>query len=200
MSIKKGLYLACFILLMIVAIWWICGAGSEDYTCKGYVTQVNKTKTGTVITVLSGEKESEFTIKWYTRKKVNGELKPIEAGNCILLSTTKNSDTNIKKFSAYEGYQMSGKLVYAETLSTPFLLTRNEFTKALRLYSIISAEEDGMPMENGTPITIYYQYPINAGNTTIVVDIVQQTSDTAEAFTEAELTYIATSGYTLATE
>lgn len=189
------------LLLILLAVWAFCGtAGSDSYHHQGYIVDMRDSEDGTVITTLSGDKTAEFTLKWYTRKKFSGELTALKEGAFIKLSTTRNSDSNIKKFSAYNGFSMEGKIVFVEEVNSPFLLTVSQLTNSRSLYSLISSQEISYPLQTGTQVKVYHQYPLNAGNVTVVVDAVQPLTDVLSELTEEDLAYIELLRYTVASK
>ena len=201
MKRKHIVYIVIGILLALLAVWGICEtAGSDSYNYQGYVLDTRVQKGNTIITTISGDKLAEFTVKWYTRQKFNGETAQIKKGDFIKLSTISSGSQNMKKFSVYDGYSKEGKLVYMDGLSSPFILTTNKLTKAFELYSLISAQDNPKPIGNGIPITIYYQYPLASGNVNIVADVIQPTSDIPIALTQEEIAFITNAGYTPITE
>lgn len=191
----------CSILVIgaLLLLVWACleTDSSDNYQYEGYILAIQETDAGTVLTTLRGDTQSEFTVKWYTKEKYNGEIQQLREGDCIKLSTTRRSDTNIKKFSAYSGFSMEGKIVYMEGLASPFLLTTSANTKAYRLYGLISSQASASAPQAGTQVKVYYQYPLNAATVSIVVDIIQPISDTATPLTEAEIAYITSQDYTV---
>ena len=185
--------------LFFFAIWGYCQwAGVDNYNYQGYITAIRETKEGTVLSTLSGDKAAEFTLKWYTRKVYNGELKKLKEGAYIKLITTKNSDVNVRKFSAFDAFSSEGKIIFMEDHDTPFILTLENTFKYYKLYSLISAQDIVYPLETGTQVKIYYQYPLSQAATAIVVDVIQLSSDTLNPLTQDELAYIGRQGYTVA--
>ena len=182
---------------VIIAAWGICEtAGSDSYSYQGYILDMRTTSDGTILTTISGDKLAEFTVKWYSRQKFNGEAQEIKIGNFIKLSTTGKSSDSIKKLSVYEGYSKDGKLVYMKDLASPFILAKNKLTNTFELYSLISANDDSQTIANCIPITIYYQYPLASGNVSVVADIIRPTSDIPQTLTEEEIAFITAAGYT----
>ena len=120
---KKILIGVGVFLLLLLITWGICEtAGSDYYNYKGYVVDIVEENGDTVIVTLSGNVESRFTLKWYSREKYKKETKDIEIGDLVRLTTTQYSNTNIKKISVDYGYSVEGKIFYVETLSDrPFL-------------------------------------------------------------------------------
>lgn len=200
MNIKKILWLAILpLMLVLVLVWSYCEtAGSDSYNYQGYIIAMRESSDGTVLTTINGDKKAEFTLKWYTRKQFQGELTELKEGSFIKLSTTDDDSTNIKKFSAYEGYSMEGKIVFMENLSSPFILSVDNNYSYYMLYSLISVEDIAYPLQTGTQVKVYYQYPINASTKTIVVDVIAPTTDALSALTEKEIAYIGRQGYTVA--
>lgn len=194
----KWIYLVLLFAVALLLIWGLSEtSGSDHYDYQGYVVAVETINGDTVITTISGNSLSAFKVKWYTRQKFQGGITALKEGSFIRLSTTAGSDTNLKKFSAYEGYSMEGKLVYLNEVDGPFLLTSNDSKTTFRLYSLISARDNITYAEIGSTVKVYYQYPLTGANVTIVVDVVEVTSDIIEEFTEAEIGYIAAQGYTV---
>ncbi len=195
---KTLLYIFIPLILVLLGIWGYCEtAGSDVYNYQGYVTALRETENGTVVTTISGDKLSEFTLKWYTREKFNGEKDTVEVGDFLKLSTVRGSDTAVKKFSAYDGYSMEGIIVHMDGLNSPFLLVSHPITKAYGLYSLIAAYDVSYPLTTGIQVKVYYQYPLNAGNVSLAADVIQPLSDIPEELTEEALSYIAQQGYTL---
>ncbi len=200
MKIKKILWLSILpLMLVLVAVWGYCEtAGSDSYDYQGYIIAMRESNEGTVLTTINGDKKGEFTLKWYTRKHFEGELKELKEGVFIKLSTTHKSDTDIKKFSAYEGFSMEGKIVLIENLASPFILSEDNDYNYYMLYSLISAEDIAYPLQTGTQVKVYYQYPLNASTKTIVVDVIEVTTDVLSELTQKEIAYIGRQGYTVA--
>ena len=189
------------LLLILLAVWAFCEtAGSDSYNYQGYIIAMRESEKGTVITTLSGDVESEFTVKRTTKKRFSGELQELKEGAFIKLSTTAHSNTNIKRFSAYEGFSMEGKIVYMENLASPFILTIGDTVKYYMLYSLIPSQDITYPLETGTQVKVYYQYPLNASTKTVVVDAIKPTTDVLSELTEEEIAYIGRQGYTVASK
>ena len=188
-------------LLLLLITWGICEtAGSDYYNYKGYVVDIVEENGDTVIVTLSGNVESRFTLKWYSREKYKKNTKDIEIGDLVMLSTTYFSDTNIKKISVDNGYSTEGKLVYINELpDTPFILATEPTTKMKYLISIVPSDTnlfDGVEM--GEAIRIYHTYPITAQTITVLSDAQAFTSnDTSKGLTEEEVKFIEEKGYTV---
>jgi len=187
------------LLIVLLAVWAFSQSSDFDsYSYQGYVTAIRETENGTVITTVSGDKTAEFNLKWYTREKFSGELTELKENAFIRLSTTRNSDTIVKRFSAYEGFTMEGKIVFMEGHSEPFILTIDNSYNYYMLYSLISSQDIQYPLQTGTQVKVYYQYPLNASTKTFVVDVIDITSDILSVPTEKEIAYFGRQGYTVA--
>ena len=198
---KKILISIGVFLLLLLITWGICEtAGSEYYNYKGYVIDIVEENGETIIVTLSGNVESRFSLKWYSREKYKKDTKNIEIGDIVMLSTTHFSDTNIKKISVDYGYSTEGKLVYINELpDTPFVLATDSTTKMKHLISIVPSDTnlfDGVEM--GEAIRIYHTYPITAQTITVLSDAQAFTSnDTSKGLTEEEVKFIEEKGYTV---
>ena len=189
------------LLVVLLAVWAFCEtSGSDSYNYQGYIVAMRESDSGKVITTVSGDKKSEFTLKWFTKEKFSGELTELKEGAFIKLSTTRKSDTDIKKFSAFEGFSMEGKIVFMENLDSPFILTIDKKFNYYMLYSLIFAEDINYSLQTGTQVKVYYQYPLNASTKTFVADVVESTTDVLSELTEAEIAYIGRQGYTVASK
>ncbi len=193
---KKFLPLLILVVVAVGLLVWssLQTKGSESYNYTGYIIGINETSEGTVLTTLSGNTQSEFVVKGNTKEKFNGDVQELRVGDCIKLTTKKNSDRDIQRFSVYSGFSMEGKLVNVEGQDTPFLLT--PYYASYRLYSLIPAQELASFPQTGTTVKIYYQYPINAATVSIVTDIIQPTSDIVSPLTEEEASFLTSQGYT----
>ena len=198
---KKILIGVGVFLLLLLITWGICEtAGSDYYNYKGYVVDVIEENDDTVLVTVSGNVESRFSLKWYSREKYKKDTKDIEIGDLVMLSTTHFSDTNIKKISVDYGYSTEGKLVYINELpDTPFILATESTTKMKYLISIVPSDTnlfDGVEM--GEAIRIYHTYPITAQTITVLSDAQAFTSnDTSKGLTEEEVKFIEEKGYTV---
>ena len=200
-TIKKIMIGAGVFLLLLLITWGISEtAGSDYYNYKGYVIDIVEENGDTVIVTLSGNVESRFSLKWYSREKYKKDTKDIEIGDLVMLSTTHFSDTNIKKISVDYGYSTEGKLVYINELpDTPFILATESTTKMKYLISIVPSDTNLFDsVEMGEAIRIYHTYPITAQTITVLSDAQAFTSnDTSKGLTEEEVKFIEEKGYTV---
>lgn len=199
MKISKKILIGIGVFLLLLLITWgICEtAGSNYYNYKGYVIDIVEENGDTVIVTLSGNVESRFTLKWYSREKYKKETEDIEIGDLVRLTTTQYSNTNIKKISVDYGYSVEGKIFYVETLpDRPFLFI-NEPLYGTHLFDLIPPDEnmfDGL--ETGDRVRVYYEYPFAAGAVTVQVNgWVFISEGTIVDFTDAEIDFISQSGY-----
>ena len=198
---KKILLGVGVFLLLLLITWGICEtAGSDYYNYKGYVIDIVEENVDTVIVTLSGNVESRFTLKWYSREKYKKETKDIEIGDLVMLSTTQYSNANIKKISVDYGYSTEGKLVYINELpDTPFILAIEPTTQMKYLISIVPTDTDlfdGIKM--GETIRIYHTYPITAQTITILSDAQAYSMGNGGAgLTVEDKAFIEAKGYTV---
>ena len=101
---KTLIAVGVFLLLLLLTWGYFETAGSDYYNYKGYVVDIVEENGNTEIVTLSGNTESRFTLKWYSRIKFHKNTKDIEIGDIVMLSTTRYSDTNIKKISVDYGH------------------------------------------------------------------------------------------------
>lgn len=187
--------IGCAVLVVIVTLTWlVCEtAGSDYYNYKGYVVDISEEAGETVIVTLSGNTESRFTLKWYTRKKYEKDEKSIEIGDMIKLSTTHYSDTNIKKLSVDYGKSLAGKIFCIESPvipERPFLFV-NDPLYGTHIFEMFTFDEHLFEgMNTGDTVRVYYE--------SSQMDAAVRISDGAyEDFTDAEIAYIAGQGYTV---
>ena len=180
--------------------WGACEtAGSNFYNYKGYVMDIVEEDGDTVIVTLSGNAESRFTLKWYSRDKNKKETKDIQIGDFVMLTTTQYSDTNIKKIAIDYGYSIEGKIFYVETLpNRPFLFI-NEPLYGTHLYSLISPDDNLFSgLEIGDIAKIYCDYPFTSGSTNLrVTGLVHISKGSINDFSDTEKDYITQYGYTI---
>ena len=197
-TIKKIMIGAGVFLLLLLITWGICEtAGSDYYNYKGYVTDIVEENGDTVIVTLSGNVESRFTLKWYSREKYKKETKDIQVGDCVRLTTTQYSNTNIKKISVDYGYSVEGRIFYVETLpDRPFLFI-NEPLYGTHLFDLIPYDVNLFDnLETGDRVRVYYEYPFAAGAVTVQVNgLVFISEGSIEDFSDAEKNFITDSGY-----
>ena len=198
---KKILIGLAVVFVLLLMTWGICEtAGSNHYNYKGYVVDVIEENGDTVIVTLSGNAESRFTLKWYSREKYKKETKDIEIGDLVMLSTTQYSNANIKKISIDYGYSTEGKLVYVNELSdTPFVLATEPTTQMKYLISIVLTDTDLFDgVKIGETIRIYHTYPITAQTITILSDAqAYSVGNGGEGITVEEKAFIEAKGYTV---
>ena len=189
-----------FFLLLLVTWGILETAGSDYYNYKGYVVDIVEENGDTVLITLAGDTESRFTLKWYSRKTYKKDSHEIAIGDCVRLSTTRYSATNIKKISVDYGYSTEGKLVYFEELpERPFLLATDSTTKAKYLVSIISGDDSWFEsLETGELLRIWHAYPITAQLITVQSDAQAHLSNGENnGLTDAEIAFIELKGYTV---
>lgn len=195
---KKILIGVGVFLLLLLITWGLCEtAGSDYYNYKGYVVDIVEENGDTVIVTLSGNVESRFTLKWYSREKYKKETKDIEIGDLVRLTTTQYSNTNIKKISVDYGYSVEGKIFYVETLlDRPFLFI-NEPLYGTHLFDLIPPDENMLDgLKTGDRVRVYYEYPFAAGAVTVQVNgLVFISEGSIKDFSDAERNFIADSGY-----
>ena len=201
MKISKKILIGIGVFLLLLLITWgICEtAGSNYYNYKGYVIDIVEENGDTVIVTLSGNVESRFTLKWYSREKYKKETEDIEIGDLVRLTTTQYSNTNIKKISVDYGYSVEGKIFYVETLpDRPFLFI-NEPLYGTHLFDLIPPDENMLDgLKTGDRVRVYYEYPFVAGAVTVEVNgLVFISEGTIEDFTDAEIDFINQNGYNI---
>ena len=199
MKISKKILIGIGVFLLLLLITWgICEtAGSDYYNYKGYVVDIVEENGDTVIVTLSGNVESRFTLKWYSREKYKKDTNDVEIGDLVRLTTTQYSNTNIKKISVDYGYSVEGKIFYVETLpERPFLFI-NEPLYGTHLFDLIPSDENMLDgLKTGDKVRVYYEYPFAAGAVTVQVNgLVFISEGTIEDFTDAEKNFITDSGY-----
>ena len=199
-TIKKIMIGVGVLLLLLLITWGICEtAGSNYYNYKGYVTDIVEENGDAVIVTLSGNVESRFTLKWYSREKYKKDTKDIEIGDLVRLTTTQYSDTNIKKISVNYGYSVEGRIFYVDTLpDRPFLFI-NEPLYGTHLFDLIPYDENLFDnLETGDRVRVYYEYPFAAGAVTVQVNgLVFISEGSIEDFSETEIDFINHNGYTI---
>jgi hypothetical protein len=199
-KVKKILWIVGLVLaLALIGVWIYFGTASPDkYSYEGYIVATRKSGGDTVITTISGDTKNEFTLKWYTKKNFSGTLNELKEGAFIKLNTTGKGSSNIRNFSAYEGFSMEGKVVYFEGKAEPYILTIGKTVKYYMLYAMIPSQDVDYQLETGTQIKAYYQYPLNASTEKVVVDVIEKTSDILSPLTEEEIAYIGRMGFKVA--
>jgi len=187
------------VFLIVLIVWSICSKESDFYNYDGYVIGVKENeKNQTVITTISGEKTSEFVLKWSSRKKYEKDVREIAVGDRVLLSTTRFSDVNIKKIEICEGYFTEGKLVYVNEADAPLLLTANASTGLKYLISINyhTYYPDAVNGASGNRVRIYHAYPIHEQPVSVLSNAYSLISDDSDLTLE-EIAWIEAQGYTV---
>ena len=157
----KILWIFGAVFLVCLIAWWIfeAVAGSDYYNYTGYVLEAKENeKNQTVITTISGDKTSEFVLKWHSRKRFEKEKREIAVGDYVMLSTMRFSNTDIKKMSIDEGYSTEGKLVYVNESEAPFILAVDAPTDQRYLIKIEYIGE--LTGATGDEIRIYHVNPL----------------------------------------
>lgn len=199
-GMKKILIGIGILIAIFLVTWGVCEvANSNYYNYQGYVTNVFENEKGeTVIVALSETSESTFTVKWYT-KMTAPKRQPVDVGDKILLSTTRYSNTNIKKMKVVPGYSTEGKLVYVEGLITPFVLAKENVTQARYLVSAIQYRDntpDGP--KTGDIVKIYHAFPATVS---VAVDnSVVLAEGSIDVLTTEDIAFIESQGYSLRIE
>ncbi|MBQ8848969.1 MAG: hypothetical protein IJ011_01390 [Clostridia bacterium] len=200
---KKILICVGVFLLLLLITWGICEtAGSDYYNYQGYVLDMKEDNNGnTVIVTLCGNKESNFTLKWYSRVKLAEDKKNFAVGDLVKLSTTRFSDTNIKKIFVDYGYSTEGKLVYVkEFTDRPYILATDPKTNIMYFFdfNIDNDIQNFEGIKTGDTVRIYHQYPISNNTISALGNAVKLISDSStNGLTEEELKFIEEKGYTL---
>ena len=209
MKTKSKILLVFSIVFMLLSIAWCIYDASEPnfYNYEGYIVSIEQNdKKQTVITTISGDKTSEFVLKWYSRKQYEKDVREIAVGDLIKLSTTQQNPTNIKKISVNAGYSTTGKLIYVNELpDTPFILAVHPSLKTYLLVRILYSNQtvflgskfDG---KTGEEICIYHEIPHTAiydQITVIATDAYEKTGNVYLKFTEDEISFIESFGYTV---
>lgn len=197
---KKLFIVLGALLLVILLTWGICeSVGSDYYNYAGYITDIRENQNGeTVLVTLSGSSESEFTVKWYTKKSAPSK-QPFMVGDRILLSTTHFSNTNIKKLKIEVGYSSEGKLFYAEGLSSAFVLTEARETGERYLINVITHNESVLDgAKAGDTVKLYHAFPMTIAAPTVIAEAgVILAKGTDDAFTAQEIAFIESKGYSV---
>lgn len=193
----KILWIFGAVFLICLIAWGICEAviGSDYYNYTGYVLEIKENeKNQTVITAVSGNKTSEFVLKWHSRKRFEKEERKIAVGDYVMLSTTRRSAANIKKIYINEGYFTEGKLIYVNESDTPFILATEDSADQRYLVGIEYIGD--LNGATGDQIRIYHYYPIHEQSLRVLSDAYMIISDETE-LTIDEIAFIAAEGYTL---
>ncbi len=198
---KKLFIVLGALLLVFLVTWGICETvGSDYYNYAGYITDIKENQSGeTVLVTLSGNVESEFTVKWHTRKSAPRK-QPFMVGDRILLSTTHFSDKNIKKLKIEVGYSSTGKLFYAEGLDTPFILTAGEDTGERRYMISFITHDDSIlaDAKMGDKVRVYHAFPMTIAAPTVIAEAgTVLEKGTEQPFDAEEIAFIESKGYSV---
>ena len=197
---KKFCFVLGALLLVILATWGICETvGSDYYNYAGYIIDVSENQNGeTVLVTLSGNVESEFIVKWYTKKSAPVK-QPFRVGDRILLSTTHFSNQNIKKLKIQVGYSSEGKLFYAEGLDTPFVLATARETGEMYLINVITHNDSVLDdAKKGDTVRLYHAFPLSGSAPTVIAEaglVLEQA--VGDAFTAKEIAFVESKGYSV---
>lgn len=201
---KKTLLSVCAaIVIIIIAIYLFNSAGSDYYNYKGYVTDIYENAKGeTEIVALSGDVESHFVIKPYTKISAPAE-NPVAVGDLIMLTTTRSSDENIKKMKVQSGYSTSGRIFYVEEIDSPFILTVSAETGARYIASLVYSGDIVLPdiTGSGDVIKVYHSTPLTESTVTLSVDaVVLVENGSIDDITAEDIEFIKSKGYTVRTK
>lgn len=201
---KKTLLSVCAaIVIIIIAIYLFNSAGSDYYNYKGYVTDIYENAKGeTEIVALSGDVESHFVIKPYTKISAPAE-NPVAVGDLIMLTTTRSSDENIKKMKVQPGYSTSGRIFYVEEIDSPFILTVSAETGARYIASLVYSGDIVLPdiTGSGDVIKVYHSTPLTESTVTLSVDaVVLVENGSIDDITAEDIEFIKSKGYTVRTK
>ncbi|MBR6745296.1 MAG: hypothetical protein IKM00_08795 [Clostridia bacterium] len=187
------------VFLIVLIVWGICSAESDFYNYDGYVIDIKeKEKNQTVITTISGNKTSEFVLKWSSRKKYEKDVHKIAVGDRVMLSTARFSNVDIKKIDVHEGYFTEGKLVYVNEAEAPLILTEDASTGLKHLVSIDyhTYYNDVVNGATGNKARVYHAYPIHEQSDSVLSNAYSIISDES-ALTLEEIAWIEAKGYTV---
>ena len=202
------LYIALAVFVITLAALVIdTTASSEYYNYEGHIVDIREENGNTVIIALNGERRSDFTIKWYTKKKMDTSNNQLEIGDFIRLTTTHFSDNNIKKMRVSDGYIHEGKLVYFNEVDGSFLLYENPETQTKHLFHLVSFEHRAINGHLGEKIRVYrsfglpYIVPPISEDISLLINCTEKIADAdTPAFDEIELALIESLHYTLKEE
>lgn len=201
---KKTLLSVCAaIVIIIIAIYLFNSAGSDYYNYKGYVTDIYENAKGeTEIVALSGDVESHFVIKPYTKISAPAE-NPVAVGDLIMLTTTRSSDENIKKMKVQPGYSTSGRIFYVEEIDSPFILTVSAETGTRYIASLVYSGDIVLPdiTGSGDVIKVYHSTPLTESTVTLSVDaVILVENGSIDDITAEDIEFIKSKGYTVRTK
>ena len=197
----KILWIFGAVFLICLIAWGICVAvtGSDYYNYSGYVLEIKENKKNQIVlTTISGDKTSEFVLKWSSRKKYEKDVREITVGDSVLLSTTRFSHTDIKKISIDDGYSTEGKLIYVNEADAPLVLAVNSSTGLKYLVSIDyhTYYNNAVNGATGNKVRIYHAYPIHEQSVSVLSNAYSIISEDSELMIE-EIAFIESKGYTV---
>ena len=178
------------------------GSGGNNYEYYGFVIDVYENARGeTVIVTVSDDVESEFVITPNT--EISAPVKTqISVGDYVQLTTTRSSDTDIKKMKVSPGYFTEGRLVYVEGDESPFVLTAPN-KDGTRLLVRLADSKGTLPGVSGIGDVIKVFHSAQIVLTAPVADVEALLfieNGTAADFTEEDIAFIESQGYVLKTE
>ncbi len=202
---KIFLYISLAVFVLTLAALGIYAiSGSEYYNYEGHIVDIREENGNTVITTLNGNKRSDFTIKWYTKKKMETSNNKLEIGDFVRLTTTHFSNINIKKIRVSDGYIHEGKLVYFNEADGAFLLYELPETQTKHLFHLVSFENRAINGNLGEKIRVYRSFglpdivPPSSEDLSLLVNCTEKIADAdTPAFDESELALISSFQYTI---
>lgn len=173
------------------------GSGGNNYEYYGFVIDVYENARGeTVIVTVSDDVESEFVITPNT--EISAPVKTqISVGDYVQLTTTRSSDTDIKKMKVSPGYFTEGRLVYVEGEESPFVLTEMR-EDGTRLFVRLVDNKGTLPGISGMGdiIKVYHSSQVSLDNPSATVEAITFLKNgTAADISEEDRIFIVSQGY-----
>lgn len=172
-------------------------SGGENYSYKGFVTEVYENARGeTVIVTVSDDVESEFVIKANTEMIGAPAKVPVDVGDYVQIATARTSDTDIKRMKIAPGYSTEGRLVYVEGDETPFLLRVGADGERM----LVRLVDDNSTLPGisgmGDVIRVYHSTHLLLDDPTIAVEgLIFLENGTAADITDEDKIFIVSQGY-----